>query len=213
MFLLGVFAFSIYEPPGLSDRVNYALGWIAGVVVLGAIVTAVFFGQKEAAWKAASEMQVEIKDGRIVQARKAEPVVEMALSDIRAVRTWRGSLVVRGIGADRAIVIPRGVAGFEELKRQLATVCEISPLKIKLSPWFFLPFFLMISAFSLLFMSHARWVVAAAAFAILFLQGYSLYLIRGLLKEAPKRRMLVVTYILLFFCVLLVVYERFPVLK
>jgi hypothetical protein len=82
--LLGICLFSIYEPQGLSHFTNVALAWVAGAIVLTAVVLGTVLSTKEGLWKLNRTYQVELSDGKIIQTRAGSPSVEIPLNQIES---------------------------------------------------------------------------------------------------------------------------------
>jgi hypothetical protein len=209
ILLLGIFCIATWTPVGLSDETRKVIGWVAGVIVVAAVVIGTRLGVKEALWKVKQGYRVEVADGKIIQRRLGSPIVEVPLDHITSLHESRGGwLFIRGGDPARQVTVPLEVIGFENLKQEISANQVVSQLRIKLSPSLFLPSALLVLACFFLFTSHSRMVVMTAGGTALLLQGFATYSLRRLWRANPKASLLMLAYILTFVVLAWIVYER-----
>jgi hypothetical protein len=209
ILLLVILCIAIWTPVGLSDEIRKILAWIAGAIVVAAVVVANRLGFKIGLWKLKEGHQVEVADGKIIQRRPGVPIVEIPVDQITSLHQSRGGwLIISGGEPKRHVAVPLEIVGFESLKRELSVNRTVSPLKVKFSPWLFLPSASLLLACFFLLTSHNRAVMMAAGGAALLLQGFSIYSLRGLMRSHRKANVVAVTYILTFLILAWIIYER-----
>jgi hypothetical protein len=207
--LLVILWISIWTPVSLSDEARKLIGWGAGAIVVVAVVLAYRLVFKEGLWKLKAGCRVEIADGKIIQRRPGEPVVEIPIEQIESLRQSRGGwLFVRSSNPERRIAIPSEIVGFESLKRELAAGRTVVPLTVKLSAWFFLPFASFVVACFFLLASQNHAVVMISGGAALLLDVFSICSLRKTLTSNPRAPLLLLTYGLTFLILALIVYAR-----
>jgi hypothetical protein len=207
--LLVILCIAIWTPAGLSDEMRRLLGWVAGAIVVAAVVVGNRLGFKEGLWKLKAGYRVEVSDGKIIQRRPGEPIVEIPVDQIASLRQSRGGwLIIKGGEPERQVAVPPELVGFESLKQELSANRTVSPLKVKFSPWLFLPSASFVLACFFLLTSHNRAVVAAAGGGALILQGFSIYSLRRRMQSNPRANFIALTYILTFLILAWIVYER-----
>jgi hypothetical protein len=106
------------------------------------------------------------------------------------------------------MVVPSEIIGFENLKREISANRAISPLKVKLSPWLFLPSASLFLACTILFVSHSRAVVLGTGGAALLIQGLGIFSLRRIVQSNRKSNFIVLASILSFLILAWIVYER-----
>ncbi len=206
---LVVLCISIWTPAGLSDETRKILGWAAGAIVVASVVLASRLGFKQGLWKLKEAFQVEVSDGKIIQRRTGSPIVEMSVDQIVSLHQSRGGwLIVRGGEPPMQMAIPSEIVGFEGLKREISESRTVSPPKIKLSPWLFLPSASFVLACVLLFVSHSRAVVMAAGGAMLLMQGFGIFSLRRRTRSNEQANFVAAASILSFLILVWIVYER-----
>ena len=67
--LLVILGIAIWTPAGLSDKTRKVLAWVAGAIVLAAVVVGNRLGFKQGLWKLKEGYRVEVSDGKIIQSR------------------------------------------------------------------------------------------------------------------------------------------------
>ncbi len=194
--LIGIFLFSIYEPEGTGRSTDLALAWLAGAIVLAAVVVVYVLSFKEAKWKVMHTFQWELTTEKLIQRHEDGATGEIPLAQIASLHEYHGWLLVRGGEPQRLIGIPSDVNGFEDLKRELTTHCAVTPLKIKFSPWSFLPHVLLIAAIFFLVKSHNRIIVLTAGCTAILLQGRAFYSLRRRWQNKPTYLLFIATYVL-----------------
>jgi hypothetical protein len=206
--LLGILLFSMDEPAGLSPSAGHVMGWLAGAIVLGAVVGATVLAGKEGTWRLLRKLRFEISDGRIIRFDEASSSIEIPLEQIEYLHEYGGWLLVGGGTPRRQITIPKKINGFDLLKRELAQHCTLTLVKVKVHPLLFLPLVLMIVAYFFLFTSHARAVVIAAGVAALALQGVGTYSLRLIWREKTMPKLVMFTFVLTWLILAWLVYQR-----
>lgn len=209
ILLLVILCTAIWTPAELSDEIRKKLAWVAGAIVVAAVVVGYWLGFKEGFWKLKEGFRVEVSDGKIIQRPPGAPIVEIAVDQIASLYQRRGGwLIITGAEPERKIAVPPEIVGFESLKRELSANRTVSPLKVKFSPWLFLPSSWFILACFFLLASRNRSVVMVAGGTALLLQGFSIYWLRRLMQSDRKANFLMLTYILSFLIIAWIVYER-----
>jgi hypothetical protein len=208
--LLVILCIAIWTPAGLSDEKRKILGWVAAAIVVAAVGVGNRLGFKEGLWKLKVGHRVEISDGKVIQRRPGEPIVEIPVDQIASLRQSRGGwLIIRGGEPERQVAVPSELVGFESLKRELSANRTVSPLKVKFSAWLFLPSASFLLACFFLLTSHNRVVVVAAGGAALLLQGFSIYSLRRRMQSNRKAKFIaLMTYIVVFLILAWIVYDR-----
>jgi hypothetical protein len=207
--LLVILCIAIWTPAGLSDESRKILAWVAGAIVVAAVVVGNRLGFKQGLWKLKEGYRVEVSDGKIIQSRPGSAVVEIPLDQIASLHQSRGRwLIIRGGEPEKQMAVPLEIVGFESLKREISENRTVSPLRVKLSPWLFLPSASFILACFFLLTSHNRAVVMATGGAALLLQGFSIYSLRWLMQSNQKANFVALTYILTFLILAWIVYQR-----
>jgi len=209
--LLCVLFFSIYEPTGLNDSLGHAIAWLAGAVVLAAVVGATVLAVRERTWNLLRKYRFDISDGKIIRTHEASSPVEILLDQIEYLHEYNGWLLVGGGNPRRQIAIPKKINGFDELKRELLAHCTLSSPKVKFYASLFLPLIplvLMVVAYLLLFASHTRAVVISAGIAALILQGVGTYSLRRVWRDKPMPKLLIPTFVLTWLLIAWFIYQR-----
>jgi hypothetical protein len=209
IILLVILFISIWTPAGLSDEQRKNLAWLAGLVVVASVVVANRFGIRQGLWKLKEGYGVEISDGKIIQRRPGSPIVEIPLNQIASLHQSRGRwFIIRGGEPERQIAVPSEIVGFESLKQEISANRTVLPLKVKLSPWIFLPSASFVLACIFLFTSHSRAVVMAAGVAALLIQCLGIFSLRRITQSSGKANFITLTSILIFLIFAWIVYER-----
>jgi len=206
--LLGICLFSIYDPVERNHSTNVLLAWVAGAIVLGAVVGAVMLSSKEALWKVQRAFQWELTGEKIIQRHEDGTTREIPLTHIESLHEGHGWLIIRGGEPVRQISVPLEINGLEELKRELTAHCAVTPLKVKFSPLSFFPLVLAIAAYCFLFASHNRAVVMVAGAAALLLQGWAYYWVWRVLRAKPMPRLVMLSFVLSWLLLAWIVYQR-----
>jgi hypothetical protein len=208
LLLLGISFVALYEPAGLNDVTRRKLAWVAGAIVLAAVVLGTVLSTKEGIWKLKRGCQVELSDGKIIQRHAGSPSFEIPLNQIESLHEGHGWLIIRGGEPPRQMAVPSNINGLEELKSELTACRTVVPLKVRLSPLFFLPFVLATLAYSFLFISHKGVIVMLAGGLALLLQGWAIYSLRRLMRSKPGANLFTLTCVLTFLVLAWIVYER-----
>jgi hypothetical protein len=194
-----VLCIATWTPAGLSDEARKIFAWVAGAVVVASVVFGTRLGVKQGLWKLKNGYRVEVFDGKIIQTRPGSPIVEMYGDQITSVHQSRRSwLIIRGGEPERQMAVPSEIVGFESLKREISANRSISPLKVKLSPWLFLPSASLFLAYIFLLVSHSHAVIMAAGGAALLVQGLGIFSLRRIIQSNRKSTFIVLVSILSF---------------
>ena len=138
--LLAILCVAIWTPAGLSDDLRKILGWTACLIVVVSVVVGNRLGIRQGIWKLKQGFGVEVSEGKLIQRRPGSQVVEIPLDQISSFQQSRGGwLIVRGDEQKKHIAIPTEIVNLENLKREISAPATLSQLKIRLSPWLFLP--------------------------------------------------------------------------
>jgi len=165
--LVSILLFSVYEPQGVSRSTNIALAFLMGAIALAALVYGVILSLKEGMWKVKHAFQWELTDDRIIQSHKDGRTVEIPLNTVRSLHEYRGWLLVSGGEPLKGITVPSDISGYEQIKRELASHCALTPLKVKVSPSSLLPYIVWILLLLLFLISHVPAVILMAGTALL----------------------------------------------
>jgi len=209
--LLGVLLFSIYEPTGVSDLVGHAIAWLAGAVVLAAVVGATVLSVRERNWNLLRKYRFDISDGKIIRMRGASSSVEILLDQIEYLHEYNGWLLVGAGNPRRQMAIPKEINGFDELKRELLAHCTLTSPKVTFYASLFrplIPLVLMAVVYFFLFTSHTRAVVIIAGIAALTLQAVGTYSLRRVWRDKTMPKPLIPTFVLAWLLIAWLVYQR-----
>ena len=209
ILVLVILCFSFWTPAQFSDETRKVISYGAGAIVAAAIVIGSRLGIKEGLWKLKRGYQVELSDGKLIQRRLESPVVEISVDQIASLQQGRGGwFIITGGEPKRQIAVPSEIVGFESLKREISANRVVSPLRVKLSPWIFMPSASLVLACIVLFASHNRTVVMAAGGATLLLQGLGIFSLRQITRSSSNANVIALISILSFLMLAWVVYER-----
>jgi hypothetical protein len=176
--LVSILLFSIYEPQGVSRSTNVALAFLMGAIVLGVIGYGLSLSFKEAMWKVKQALQWELTDDKLVQSHKDGATVEIPLNEVRSLHEYQGWLLVSGGEPLKGIKVPSDLNGYEQIKRELASHCALTPLKVKVSLFSYLLPIVLLLLFLLFLSSHVPMVIVIAGTTLLVfypvLAAYSL---------------------------------------
>ena len=113
--LLGILVFSFYEPARINDSTSHAIGWLAGAILLAAIVGTATLGVKEGSWKLMRMSRFEVTDGKIIEMREGATsrITEIPLNEIDSLGDHCRWLFVIGGTPRKQIAIPKEVRDFE----------------------------------------------------------------------------------------------------
>jgi hypothetical protein len=210
--LAGILIFSFCEPAGINDSTSHAIGWLAGAILLAAIVSMTALGVKEGSWKLMRTLRFEVSDGKIVETREGatSQIIEIPLNQIESLGDHRRWFFVIGGTPRKQIAIPKGLCDFDVLKSELITASARTPVKVKtkVHPLLLLPFMLMLLACLLLYTSHVRAVVVAAGVSALALQAVGTYSLWQILRETTASKMVIQVYVLTWVVLAWLVYQR-----
>jgi hypothetical protein len=89
--LFVILCIAIWTPAGLSDETRKVLAWIAGAIVVAAVVVGNRLGFKQGLWKLKEGYRVEISDGKIIQSRPGSPVIKIPADQIASLSLFQRS--------------------------------------------------------------------------------------------------------------------------
>lgn len=205
--LLLALLFSIWTPISVTDRIRMILGWVTGALVLVTVMGAYWLGIKDGLWKAVKNYCLEWTDAKLVQRRPGSPVVEIRVDQITEVAQNRsGWLLIDGGEPSRRIVVPAGVLGMEDLRRELSINRKIVALKP--SPTSFLISAIFVVAGYFLLLSHNRMIILAAGSAAVLIDFRWLYTWLRHTKSIPKARLATIGSIFGLLILICLVIER-----
>lgn len=207
--LLIILYVSIWTPPSMSDGNRKYLAWVAGAIVLIAVLAAEWLSFKRGFWKSKQGLRVEISGGKLIQTRSDKLVAEIPLNQIASLHEGRGWLLVRSGFPASGIAIPTDIVGFEELKREISAGRIVQPLRTGLSATFILAGICFIAACFFLFTSRNLVVLITAACAALLIQSMGTYsLVRRISANRNVAAFVVASYVLELLAFAWIVYDR-----
>jgi hypothetical protein len=205
----GILYVSIWTPVVMTDQTRTVLGWAAGGLLVAAVLIGMRLGLKQSVWNLRRGYRVELSAGKIIQSWPGTPKVELLTDHIASIQQGRGgTLVIRGGEPRTVIAVPSEIVGFENLKAQLLADRTLPSLKVKLSPWLFLPSPSYTAALLIFFLAHGRRVVIAAGAAVLLFHALWTY---SFIRFAPSNRRAKAVFFancLAFMILAWIVYER-----
>lgn len=209
ILLLVILFFSLWIPQ-FSDETRKEIAWMAAAIVVVLIVIGNRLGIKEGTWKLVKRgYQVEVSDGQLIQRLLGFPTVEIPIDQIASLQQGRGGwLIITGGEPKRQVAVPSEIVGFESLQREISENRTVSPVRLKLSPWTFLPSASLVLACILVFVSHSRTVIMVAGFSALLLQVFSLFSLWRITRSHRRSHFITLTSILIFLILAWLVYER-----
>lgn len=206
---LAILFISIWTPAAMTDETRTIVGWATGGVLVAAVAIGMRLGIKESIWNLRKGYRVVMSDGKIIQSRPGTPTVELPVDQITSIQQGRGGvLIIRGSEPTRAVAVPSEITGFEDFKARLLVNRTVSPLKVRLSPWFFLPSLSYIAAVLVLLLVHQRRVAIAAAGAALVFHAFWTYSFLPLTSTNRRAKTVLFGYLLTFVILAWIVYER-----
>jgi hypothetical protein len=210
--LAGILIFSFYEPAGVNDSTSHAIGWLAGAILLAAIVSMTALGVKEGSWKLMRTLRFEVSDGKIVETREGatSQIIEIPLNQIESLGDHSRWFFVLGGTPTKRIAIPKEVCDFEALKNELIAASAQTPVKVKakVHSLLLLSFLLMFLACLLLYASQVHAVVVAAGVSALALQAVGTYSLWKIFRETTASRMVIPACLLTWLILAWLVYQR-----
>ncbi len=200
---------SIWTPALMNDETRSILGWATGGILVAALVIGIWLGIRQSAWNLRRAYRVELSDGIVIQSRPGVPTIELPVDQIASIEQGRGGLlIIRGREAGSVIAVPSEITGFENLKNQLLANRTLSPLRVKFSPWLFLPSLSYIAGVLVLFLAHDRRVVLAAGGAVLLFHAFWTYSFMRFTPSNRRAKPVLFGYFLTFVIIAWIVYER-----
>lgn len=193
----------------LDDRWSHTLGWIAmsllGLALIGVYVL-IFKESMDKYWQ---KVSFDVVENKIVRVVDGQAQIEFPLNKISFIGESRIGLIVRGDEPSKAVVIPRAVEGFEQLRQQLSEHREVTPIKNKTSLVLILPLVLTIAVYALLFTAKtANLVLSAGAVALLF-HAWAIVGMRKIWAKTSSPKLVACAFIVSWLILLWLAYQRF----
>jgi hypothetical protein len=199
--------FAVYDARSASPELVRALGWLAVVIVVAAIVGAHFLASRLGLEKFEHDLVFVLTDKAVVRRRQGWPDVQIGLAEIRGLYQRPGWLIVESNEPRRTIAIPERVEGFESLRSELTKhgSIEVAPQS---SPWRFVALIGSLLCWGLVLLSKDRGVVMGAGAVALALLTWESFRLFVKLRHSPKRPALSVLIGLSWVAAALLVYLR-----
>ena len=201
-------AISRTEWQGLNDRASHALGWGAvGLLILfmGGVFFLIVKNSVQSVWQREA---FDLADQKIVRLSEGKPSIELALTEIQFLGESRMGLFVQGGNPLKAIVIPRAIRVFEELKRQLSAYCKVTPVKNRTSLLAVLPLTVAIVLYAFLLLSRSGVVVLSAGVGALLFHALWLFSIREILARTSSPKAVIFAFLVSWLLLAWIVYQR-----
>lgn len=194
----------------VSSRLNGALALVAVAIVMGTVGGAYLLSWRNGVDRAKRTESFLLTDKDLVLRRTGWPDMRIGLTEIKALYELPGRLVVESVDAGRVITVPDDVAGYFDLRAELAKYGRvIKPPKrsaqalsygiVCLVWWFSWPIVLL--------SRNDRIVRSAGVFALLLSAWFSFRTAR-LVRRSPRRYLFWVFLAASCVGALWVVYER-----
>jgi hypothetical protein len=207
LVMSGITLFAVYDARSADPQLVRALGWLAVVIVVAAIVGAHILAARLGLEKFEHDLVFVLTDKAVVRRRPGWPDVQIGLTEIKALYQRTGWLVVESNEPRRKMAIPERVEGFESLRTELTKHSPITAAPQR-SPWGFVVLIGSLLCWALVLLSKDTGVViGAGAFALLLLVWESFRLF-GQLRHSPKRVVLAVMIGLSWVAAALLLYLR-----
>lgn len=124
VFLLaGLTLFALLESPSINPHVNLMLAWIAGIIVMSAVVGAYVLAYQHGLMKLREDIVFLIDAREIMRLRPGWPDVRIALQEVHRLRETRKWLIVESGQPYTRIAIPTDVEAYVSLKDELMKHC------------------------------------------------------------------------------------------
>jgi hypothetical protein len=203
----GITLFAVYDARSADPQLVRALGWLAVVIVVAAIVGAHFLAARLGLEKFEHELVFVLTDKAVVRRRPGWPDAQIGLAEIRALYQRPGWLVVESNEPSRKMAIPEGVEGFESLRSELTKHSPITTAPQR-SPWGFVVLIGSLLCWALVLWSKDTGVVMGAGALSLLLLVWESFRLIGQLRHSPKRLVLSILIGLSWVAAALLVYLR-----
>jgi hypothetical protein len=177
---LALLCVALWAPDTLTDSTSKELGWAAIALLALFFVGVMWLGVRQQSRELKRKHRVELRDGKITQQNDAGVIVSIDLARIESIHeTSGGSLIVRGVGSEDPIGIPREIQGFDEIKRELLTHHAIEPLGFIGFARILVPTLIVVGLGIMMFASHSRAVrLFVGAFVILIQALWTVVILR-----------------------------------
>jgi hypothetical protein len=186
LVMSGITLFAVYDARSASPQLVRALGWLAVVIVVAAIVGAQFLAARLGLERFAHDLAFILTDKEVVRRRQGWPEVRIGLAEIKALYQRPGWLVVESNEPRRTMAIPERVEGFESLRAELTKHRPITAAPQR-SPWGFVALIGSLLCWGLVLLSRDAAVVMGAGAVALALLAWESFRLFGQLRHSPKR--------------------------
>ena len=186
---------------------NSDLGSLFVLAILSAAIIAIILAPGKGLRRAERKMVFALGEKKIVRKRQGYPDVEIAFSEVEALREELRWLVITSTEPRRKIAIPKDVSGYELIRTELA---KHHPLSARVAFPLRGTALLMASILSwaaVLWFKDVRVVIAAGAVAVATL-AFGSYRVSKLLHRRSKRSLLWVSLGFTWLAALLLIYLR-----
>jgi len=199
--------FAVYDARSASPELVRALGWLAVVIVVAAIVGAPFLASRLGLEKFEHDLVFVLTDKAVVRRRQGWPDVQIGLAEIRGLYQRPGWLVVESNEPRRTMAIPERVEGFESLRSELTKHGSIA-VAPESSPWRSVVLIGSLLCWGLVLLSKDSGLVMGAGAVALALLAWESFRLFVQLRHSRKRLALSVLIGLSWVAAALLVYLR-----
>ncbi len=207
LIMSGITLFAVYGAHSASPPLVRALGWLAVIIVVAAIVGAQFLAARLGVEKFEHDLVFVLTETDVVRKRGGWPDVQIGFSEIKALYQRPGWLVVESNQPRRRIAIPERVEGFGSLRAELVKHAPIVATPQR-SPMRFILVVASLVCWGLVLWSRDAAVVMASGAVALLLLGWESFRLFGQLRHRPKKVVLCLLIGLSWVAAALLVYLR-----
>jgi hypothetical protein len=207
LVMSGITFFAVYDARSAGPQLVRALGWLAVVIVVAAIVGAYFLAARLGLERFEHDLVFVLTDKELVRRGQQWPDLHIGLAEIKALYQRPGWLVVESNEPRRTMAIPERVEGFESLHTELAKHSPIMATPRR-SPLRFIALVDTLLCWGFVLLSKDKGVVMGAGVAGLALLAWESFRLLGQLRHSPKRLALFLLIGLSWVAAALLVYLR-----
>jgi hypothetical protein len=186
---------------------NSGLGSLFVLTIVSAAIIAIILAPREGLRRAERKMVFALDDKKIVRKRQGYPDVEIAFSEVEALREELRWLVITSTEPRRKIAVPKDVSGYELIRTELAKHHPLSPRAAFPLKGTALLMVSVLSWAAVLWFKDVRVVILAGAVAVASL-GFGSYRVWALLHRSPRRPLLWTSLGFAWLAALLLIYLR-----